>query len=112
MKRKPFLLQKGMLLGEGGWWYVLVEAIWQDGKLHLHCICDNANNIYSHEPEHIDTFLSPQEIGNANWGWPDDFGEEHNEYRTRSIPYDVVAEVLLGRHDDRFTHWGRPKETQ
>lgn len=110
MKRSErFVLEKGMLLGHDAWWYVLVKAVFENGKTHLYCICDNANNIYSFTPDVVDTFLTPNEVGNANWSWPEDFNDEEDDkvatYRARSIPYDVVAEVLIGRHDDRFNHW-------
>lgn len=114
MRNERFVLQKGMLLGVSGWWFVLVEAVYYDGMLRLHCICDNANNIYSHAPDEVDTFLTLTEVGNVNWGWPDEldlYEGKYTQYRRREIPYDVVAEVLTGRHDDRFTHWSKTKAT-
>lgn len=80
----PIKLVKGALIAVDGWYYVLVYPYAsKDGSLSLFCICDNANNIYSWKVEHIDEFP------------PAD----------REIPYDVIAEVLLGEHDDRFEHW-------
>jgi len=99
-------LEKGMLISIGDWWYVLVEVMVKYEKVFLHCICDNANNIYSFEPHEIKAFMSLKEIGYYNWEIPERLKQLiHSHLIARGIPYDVITEVLTGQHDDRFSHW-------
>ena len=91
-------LAKGHIYLVHGIWYVLVETIYQGGKTWFHCICDHANNIHAFEPHEVSEWFDCSRIGYL-------FPKEN-----RAIPYDVIAEVLIGQHDDRFTHWMKPSE--
>ena len=95
-------VEKGSVVQHHGWWFVVVE---QHGNI-LYCICDNANNIYSHQIEECPFILNPYEAMRAH-GWGD--GEEKlmDAIREREIPAEVIAEVLSGCHDKRFSHWSR-----
>lgn len=89
------------------WWYIVVEQVGND----LHCICDNANNIYSFTIDDIVHYYTPyQAMKRANWGNAYLETEEENDILNelvdkRDIPVDVIAEVLAGCHNDRFDHW-------
>jgi hypothetical protein len=105
---KDPILKKGTIIG-WDWWYVVIE-IALSGQVH--CICDNANNIYSFSFKEILETKDPRE-------WillqPEEFNKKHrllihldNEYYSlinRELPYDVIIEALHGKHDDRFLHW-------
>jgi hypothetical protein len=100
-------LEKGMLISVDSCWYVVVHVFFKDGRTYLYCICDHANNIYAWEVEHVHTHLSRNEIANLGYSWPD---RDLGNLKDRDIPYDVIAEVLLGREDDRFDHWENHKD--
>lgn len=87
------LLSKGHAYFIEGSWYVLVSVSFKDGKTYMNCICDNANNIYSHEPALVTEWFDSRRIG------------YERPKNSRPIPYQVIAEVLIGQHDDRFDHW-------
>lgn len=91
-------ISKGMLVGDQGWWFVVVNAVWDESKLWLQCICDNANNVYSFEPHEVDVMVSLEALGNNGW----EMVQVPEAYRDREFPYGVVTEVLSGRHDDRW----------
>jgi len=95
-------LEKGMLVSLDGIWYVVVLVRYDSvrGETILYCICDNANNTYSWSVNKIDSYLTLKEIGNLGYGEP-----ERGVLCDREIPYDVITEVLAGRHDNRFDHW-------
>lgn len=97
-------LEKGMLISNGLWWFILVEVWYSSNQkeTHLHCICDNANNIYSFKPEEIEHYLSLKEIYDVGYGIKKDLPEHLSN---RKIPYNVITEVLSGGEDDRFSHW-------
>jgi len=61
----------------------------------LHCICDNANNIYSWDIVRLKE---------KNLIDPKDFDDYQDRYDQTMC---VVGEVLSGQHDDRFKHWRR-----
>ena len=100
-------VKKGSLVHVDGWWFVVVC---QHGD-RLCCICDNATNVYSWKIEDCKEILTPYEAMRLH-GWGDifrendeDCGDRLNDLkRERSIPTDVIAEVLAGCHDDRFNH--------
>ena len=102
-------VQKGSVTWVNGWWYVVVEQKGED----LHSICDNANNIYSNKLSECELIATPYEAMTMH-GWDycpsreddENFSEKALElHRKREIPADVIAEVLAGCHDDRFSHW-------
>lgn len=104
-------IQKGTVIG-WDWFYVVVEIVITDGKAYCHCICDNANNSYSFsideilqttEP-HKHLIISPiKAISRQNWDSKlTDEDEKIFLEINREIPMDVIAEVLSGKHDDRW----------
>lgn len=108
-------IEKGSVIGHD-WYYVVVSTHIQDGKMYLYCLCDNANNIYSFTIDEILTestphkwlVLSPRKAMNIHSYGLSGLTEEDEElYRkiNRTIPADVIAEVLCGQEDDRFDHW-------
>lgn len=100
------IIQKGMIVSADICWYVVVEAIFNKDTnvLGLHCICDHANNIHYLEAKEIHSYLTLTEIGNFGWSKPTRGLPE--VLWDRTIPNDVIVEVLSGKHDDRFKHWG------
>ena len=73
--------------------YVVVHvSVDPDGGAGVHCICDNANNIY---------FLTMKQLSEGVLFDPKDFDSYEKRY---SQTMEVVGEVLSGQHDDRFTH--------
>jgi hypothetical protein len=105
---KPNLarLQKGMLVSADNWWYIVVDIVYNynDQRVSFLCICDNANNRYTFDEKDIIAHLTLTELHMAaNGYWPNrDFP---NGLKTRDIPLSVVAEVLCGREDDRFSDY-------
>lgn len=106
-------LSKGSIIFVDNWWFVVVEQDEND----LYCICDNANNIYSfklEEPKFVAT--AKQAMTMRGWGYAiHDADEEFNDKlielnSKRSIPAEVIAEVLAGCHDNRFDHWKEHKQ--
>ena len=97
-------LEKGMLVSEGGWWFVVVNIRYTPkvNTLILECICDNANNVYGWAANEVKDYLNLKEIANLSYNWPERY-EWNHEMRSREIPYEVITEVILGRHDDRFS---------
>lgn len=97
------IIEKGSIVLVNGWWFVVVM---QNGD-QLFCICDNANNIYSHDIDEPNKVLSSNEAMRLH-GWgnlPDEDESVYDIIKERPIPVDVIAEVLSGCHDDRFNHW-------
>lgn len=101
-------LQKGMIVSPGSIeWYIVSEITFdvKTKKTNLYCICDCANNIYSWEADSVQHYLSTQEIARFGWdSWPKREFPKH--LKERGIPHDVISETLLGKHSDRFDHWG------
>lgn len=111
-------IQKGTVIG-WDWFFVVVEAVIdkQGLDLDLRCICDNANNIYSFGLSGILKETNPHKwliidpktaIEIKASGSIYDLSEEDQkiyEEIGREIPDDVIAEVLVGYHDHRFSHW-------
>lgn len=97
-------LEKGSCIFYQDLWYVLVEAITDGTQVWLHCICDNANNIYSWVPDKDMIFLTPKEsLQLSNYRWLPDRYDDAEHLHQREIPVEVIAEVLSGLHDDRFS---------
>lgn len=100
------ILEKGMLVSPGDWWFVVVSVVYTNGKVSLCCLCDNANNRYSFLPEEIKNYLSIKEISRLGRGWPErEIKSRSQSLADRSVPYDVITEVLTGGEDDRFSDW-------
>lgn len=105
-------IQKGTLLGSN-WFYVVVDTVIVNGELWLHCICDNANNIYSFSISEVLNTTDPRKwlvidpytaIHKQGWDYQlIDDDEEIFKAMDREIPVDVIAEVLTGQHDDRWS---------
>jgi len=107
LTRDP-ILKKGTVIG-WDWWFVVIEVTVSG---HVHCICDNANNIYSFESKEILDDEDPHE-------WlliqPEEFDEisslfvdldnKYHHLLERDLPFHVVVEALSGEHDERFKHW-------
>lgn len=97
-------LEKGMIVRpyNEAWWYIVVRFKYDVVKkvTYLDCICDNANNRYRWNIENIEEYLTLKEIGNISWGWP-----EREIRLDKELPFQVITEVLSGRHDDRFSDW-------
>lgn len=98
------LLEKGGLIFVTGGWFIIVNIRLIKGEIIFDCICDNANNIYSHQAKEVDYAANLKEINQYSFtsGASDKFNEICQE---RKIPYEVIVEVLAGGHDDRFDHW-------
>ena len=92
------VITKGSCVMSCGIWYVVVNVL-EDS---VDCICDHANNIHNWTSANIEHVATLKEIGNLGWETPEDLIEPISR---REIPYDVIVEVLSGRHDDRFDHW-------
>lgn len=104
-------IEKGMLIGSEGQWFVVVEALWRDGALVFHCICDNANNIHAIKAGEVEAYLELREVG--DWGFATGTTERlPDAYFDRKFPHDVMIEVLSGRHDHRFDHWAPKPPSQ
>jgi hypothetical protein len=96
-------ITKGSVLFVRGWWYVFVKRI----NDYYCCICDNANNIYSFPEDQIEFSATAHDAIKAqNWGFCDD-DSLMDHIRERTVPIDVIAEVLAGCHDNRFDHWAK-----
>lgn len=91
-----------MLITDDFVWYVLVNVVWLNNKIYLQCICDHANNQHTLDlDENIHSYMSLEEIGNSGWEMPKRI-LNHEHMKDREIPFKVVSEVILGRHDERF----------
>jgi hypothetical protein len=91
-------IQKGMMVSPGDFWYVVVNTTVANGVLGFDCICDHANNIYYFNHSEIIHYISLSDIADGiaeNPSIPDDLAK-------RGIPYQVIVEVLSGKHDSRF----------
>ena len=96
-------IEKGMLVSTDYIWYVVVEIINYNGKGMVRCICDNANNIYTWDFDQITHHLSLKEIGSHGWANFNETKERlSKDLRERPIPFEVIVEVLSGKHDDRW----------
>ena len=97
-------ITKGGIIFESAWWYVIVNVkLSHDGRVLIDCICDNANNIYCIEIKNIDFIATASEAMYAvNFSG---CGDEkiRTLHHKRPIPVDVIAEVLSGIHDKRFS---------
>jgi hypothetical protein len=110
-------IEKGTILGHHGLFYVVVSTVIADKKLYVNCICDNANNIYAFEISDLlagkTLILSPSTAVNVCTGSVSELTESDEklfeEFHGRSVPLDVMAEVLSGHHDKRFDHWYEEK---
>ena len=96
-------LEKGMLISKDGWWYVVVKIRYDQKykQIWVYCICDNANNVYSIEPNSIKNYLTLKEIGNLGFD-ESPLNRLPKDLKERNIPYDVILEVLTGVHDHRI----------
>lgn len=95
---------KGSIAFIDGWWYIVINETADS----LYCVCDNANNRYIYAKEDADVILTPLEAMRIN-GW-DSYPEHNRELiencvRVRSIPVEVMAEVMAGCQDDRFSDY-------
>lgn len=90
-------MKKGDLVSVWGWFLVVVEEV----NGNIHCICDNANNIYSFKKEEVDYAFSLKDVVETEW-----CGHDSEDLckliKSRSIPWSVMVEVLSGKHDHRF----------
>lgn len=95
-------IEKGMIVSVDDVWYVVVMAVYdkEHKTTYLYCICDHANNIHVWPVNNVHSYMSLKEIGNLDW---EDVGRVMYDLQDREIPYQVITEVLAGRHDDRFT---------
>jgi len=91
-------LEKGSIIEVHGMWYVVVK---DDFSRDMYCICDHANNAFYWDKDDIISYLTLKEIGNLSWEKP-----ERPYLLNREIPYEIIVEVLSGRHDDRFNYCG------
>jgi hypothetical protein len=96
-------LERGMLISTDNWWYVVVDVVFVKGKTWLYCICDNANNRYAWEAAEVMAYITKDEL--KNWSYMGREKELPEDLEKRAIPYDVITEVLLGKHDDRFSDY-------
>ena len=106
--------KKGMVIGHD-WFYVVVRL--SKCKKWVYCICDNANNIYSHEIKDIENQTDPHEwiifdpfkaeygFGNSFNELFKDLDERYSHLQERGLPFEVMLEVILGFEDNRFDHW-------
>lgn len=93
-------LHKGACVSVDGWWYVVVHVIVHERRTMVQCICDNANNIYTWDVRELTYVLSGERLRQALFGYlPDDIPDD---LRTRGVPRDVIAETMIGMHDDRW----------
>lgn len=95
-------LEKGGLIWiEPTCWYVIVNIhLREKNRVTLDCICDNANNIYGWDAEEVSYVMTPRQCSDTNWDqWPDNIPDR---YKERGIPWNVIVEVLSGKHDERF----------
>ena len=96
-------LEKGMVAYHCGIFHVVVEVMLTGDGVELFCICDHANNIFSFNVSDFADRANSRLIERTDitaleaTGAAADLGRE--------IPWDVIGEVLLGRHDHRFDHW-------
>lgn len=105
---KDPVIKKGTIIG-WDWFYVVVEVTISG---NVHCICDNANNIYPFTLAQIlDTkepsewiILQPEEF-EERYQFFADLEDEYKSLIEREIPYEVVAKSLCGIYDHRFSHW-------
>ncbi len=97
------ILNKGDCVLIGNWWYVVVK----DLENKFSCVCDNANNSYVWDKDEIEFHLSARDAVHAHaygltFHLPKDISESLEErIINREIPVDVIAEALVGLHDDR-----------
>lgn len=95
-------LERGMLISTDNVWYVVVNVRYSLGKVWLECICDNANNRYTWEPQDVTCYLSLDEIRNRGYmGW-EARDYIHKDVADREIPDGLILDILLGKQNDRF----------
>ncbi len=82
-------------------WYVIVNVVYNQDKneVNLQCICDHANNTFTWSTKDCEHIFSPKQITDISWGISNGLAELAKE---REIPYEIIQEVMSGRHDDRF----------
>jgi hypothetical protein len=94
--------KKGDIIFVCGYWFVVVRtAKDKDGEPYICCICDNANNQYTHNFDEVEQHFTAYEAVRAN-GWGDGPDTLNDLKCDRPIPIDVIAEVLVGCHDKRW----------
>lgn len=98
-------LQKGMIISTYTAWYIVIEIHFDKVKNEVifYCICDHANNIHRLSLSDIHSFMTLDEIANAEWKEPDRIFPKN--LIDRGIPRQIILEALCGKHDDRFDHW-------
>jgi hypothetical protein len=97
-------IQKGMIISPGDWWFVVVEAYYdlKEKELYLCCICDNANNREIYAASQVMHYMTKNELGLYLADYTPNRHGLRNFIKERKVPHDVIMEVLLGNHDNRF----------
>jgi len=92
-------VEKGGIALVSGIWYIIVNIHCNKNNKEgsFDCICDHANNIHHWKFDDVEYFASLKEINNYNYGLASD--KFNKLVRNRSIPYQVIAEVLSGNWD-------------
>ncbi len=101
--KKSGKLQKGSVILVDDIWFIVVHVFWEEGAIHLCCICDNANNRYVHKPQDASMVLDPEQAF-----WLNSYGrfpEWMEDPPKRKIPIDIMFEALSGGLDERFNDW-------
>lgn len=96
-------LERGMMVAQlDPIWYVVVDIFYNEHSksINLGCICDHANNRFIFGMDDISHYLSRKEIISSYWP-----KRIPNELVARKKPWDVIAEILLGREDERFSDY-------
>ncbi len=90
---KKIKFKKGNCILAGAIWYIVVDAYYEDGNVYFNCICDHANNTHTWSIKDIEEVFDTKDIG-----------YKQPKY-DREVPYMVIAEVLAGQHDDKFSDY-------
>jgi hypothetical protein len=101
--------EKGSVVWYQGIFYVVVSVVTKNIETYVNCVCDNANNIYAFKTTELrdSVVLCVRDVVQyQSFGTADDM-ELWDKLMNigRPIPINVIAEVLVGLHDDRFDHW-------
>lgn len=95
---------KGSVIQVDNIFYVVVEEVGNS----LHCLCDNANNRYFWDKKDVLITLTPkQAMEYYVYGQVFDECELSDKLHEfgREIPADVIAQVLSGLQDERFSDY-------